>query len=232
MKLFCFPYAGGSATAYRKWNKYLSDNIVLYPVELAGRGTMARFPLYNDFGAMVDEVFGRIKQKLTDEPYGFFGHSMGAQLSFELAHRIRDAGVVGPKSLFISGCSAPNFKHNRVPYHLLSEDNFKSEVTKLGGVPPEILDNQDIFNYYAPILRSDFRNLETFKPRIEYVSLDCDFIILHGESDKIPLQAVEEWRNYSSQYYQIIVFSGGHFFINDHIAQIADVIKKALLTSR
>jgi surfactin synthase thioesterase subunit len=112
MKLFCFPCAGGSATVYHKWKIYLSDTVDLYPVELAGRGAMARFPLYADFGAMVEEVFRRIKPNLTDGPYAFFGHSMGARLSFELAHSIRDAGMVGPESMFISGCSAPTFKLN------------------------------------------------------------------------------------------------------------------------
>jgi surfactin synthase thioesterase subunit len=102
----------------------------------------------------------------------------------------------------------------------------------LGGIPPEILDNPDIFNYYVPILRSDFGNLETFIPRAEYEVLDCDFILLHGDNDKIPIQAVKEWSNYTSRSHRIEVFPGGHFFINDHIEQIADVMKSILADFR
>lgn len=193
---------------------------------------MARYPLYTDFGAMVEEVFQRIKLNLMDGPYAFFGHSMGARLSFELAHSIRDAGMIGPELMFISGCSAPNIKLNRAPLHSLSSDNLKRVIAELGGIPQEILDNPDIFNYYAPILRSDFRNLETFIPRIKYELLNCDFILLYGDNDKIPVQAVEEWHNYTSRSYRIEVFPGGHFFINDHIEQIADVMKRGLARFR
>ncbi|SDD51037.1 Surfactin synthase thioesterase subunit [Paenibacillus sp. CF095] len=229
MKLFCFPYAGGSATAYQKWNRFLSNSIELYPVELAGRGAMSRIPLYINFCDMVEEVFSRIQPHLMNGPYAFFGHSMGGRLSFELGQKIRELGMKGPETMFISGCGAPNFEYNRVKYHLLSNEEFKLEVVKLGGIPEEILLNTDIFDYYLPILRSDFRNLETFLPRYNYELLDSNFHLFHGDDDKIPLQAVDSWNRFTSRSYQMEVFSGGHFFINNYTEQITRIINDTLI---
>ncbi|WP_435261622.1 thioesterase domain-containing protein [Tenacibaculum sp. nBUS_03] len=40
IKLFCLPYAGGSAKSiYSKWKESLDSAIELHPVELAGRRT-------------------------------------------------------------------------------------------------------------------------------------------------------------------------------------------------
>ena len=42
VRLFCFPYAGGAAFAYRGWEKHLPREVELYPVELPGRGSRLR----------------------------------------------------------------------------------------------------------------------------------------------------------------------------------------------
>ncbi|MBI5538973.1 MAG: thioesterase, partial [Bacteroidia bacterium] len=38
MKLFCFPYAGGSSVVFNNWKSYLRYDIELRAIELAGRG--------------------------------------------------------------------------------------------------------------------------------------------------------------------------------------------------
>lgn len=46
MKLFCVPFADGSATIYRIWKKYLSLAIELIPVGLARRDNRPNEPFY------------------------------------------------------------------------------------------------------------------------------------------------------------------------------------------
>ena len=41
MKIFCFPYAGGSSSVFAKWRSYMPRDIEIVAPELAGRG--ARF---------------------------------------------------------------------------------------------------------------------------------------------------------------------------------------------
>ena len=39
LRLFCFPYAGGSSIIFRSWLDKLPDNIEICPIELPGRGS-------------------------------------------------------------------------------------------------------------------------------------------------------------------------------------------------
>src|ERR1700726_1837203 len=39
LRLFCFPYAGGSAMIFRTWQNGLPTEVEVCPVELPGRGT-------------------------------------------------------------------------------------------------------------------------------------------------------------------------------------------------
>ncbi len=45
LKLFCFPYAGGSSIVYEKWRKLLSPSIELIPIEYPGRGRKFARPI-------------------------------------------------------------------------------------------------------------------------------------------------------------------------------------------
>ena len=48
-KIFCIPYAGGSASVYRKMQLYSMPGVSIIPVELAGRGTRMKEAFYNHF---------------------------------------------------------------------------------------------------------------------------------------------------------------------------------------
>jgi medium-chain acyl-[acyl-carrier-protein] hydrolase len=76
LKLFCIPYAGGSAMIYAKWKNYLHSSIDIYPVKMAGRSKRDSIPLKNNFDEVVDDLYESIKDKI-EFPYAIFGHSMG-----------------------------------------------------------------------------------------------------------------------------------------------------------
>ena len=59
---------------------------------------------------------------LVTTPFAFFGHSMGALLSYELAQHLRGAHSVEPQRLFASGSPAPQFADNREPIYGLPHD--------------------------------------------------------------------------------------------------------------
>ena len=37
IRIFCFPYAGGGASAYRNWGTYLPNYVGVYPIQIPGR---------------------------------------------------------------------------------------------------------------------------------------------------------------------------------------------------
>ena len=44
LRLFCFPYAGGSSLIFHTWASSLPKNIEICPVELPGRGMQMKLP--------------------------------------------------------------------------------------------------------------------------------------------------------------------------------------------
>src|SRR5690349_1621425 len=82
LRLFCFPYSGGAAWAYRDWQS-LPPDIDVCGIELPGRGKRLREAPLNKMSLAVELVAKEIIS-LLDRPYAFFGHSMGAIMAFEV----------------------------------------------------------------------------------------------------------------------------------------------------
>lgn len=107
IRLFCFPYAGGSSLIFRTWEEALGPTIAVCPAHLPGRGRRLSEKPYTSAHTLVEAVADAIISHL-DLPFAFFGHSMGALISFELARHLRRLNRPSPVHLFLSGRAAPN----------------------------------------------------------------------------------------------------------------------------
>ena len=88
LRLFCFPYAGGGASIYHPWSKRLSGDVEICPLYLPGRENRLREPCFKRLSSLVEELTDALTHFM-DVPFAFFGHSMGALISFEVARRLR-----------------------------------------------------------------------------------------------------------------------------------------------
>ena len=83
MRLFCLPFAGGGAAAYRDWQIELPDWLEVCPILLPGREMrLAQAPVRRMavlVGAVADAI-----ARWADLPFALFGHSLGALTAFEL----------------------------------------------------------------------------------------------------------------------------------------------------
>lgn len=61
-------------------------------------------------------------------PLAFFGYSMGALISFELARRLRKQYGLSPVHLFVSSYRAPQIPQGDPSIHQLPEAEFVKEV--------------------------------------------------------------------------------------------------------
>ncbi|MEL7001989.1 MAG: thioesterase domain-containing protein, partial [Bacteroidota bacterium] len=161
LKLFCLPYAGGSASVYNPWKDHLDRSIQLVPVELAGRGSRIKEPLNTSRKEAVDDIYQIIRSDIENHPYMIFGHSMGALMTFDLVHKIKVNNMPIPRHLFFSGASAPHLRDEKKKYHLMSPEEFEKEVRNLGGTPPEFFQHQELIDMFLPILKNDFKMAET-----------------------------------------------------------------------
>jgi medium-chain acyl-[acyl-carrier-protein] hydrolase len=101
LRLFCFPYAGAGALVFRNWSDGSPADVEVCPVQLPGRGTRLMEHPFTQLSPLV-EAFAQALVPLLDRPFAFFGHSLGALVSFELARRVRNRYGVHPVRLFVS----------------------------------------------------------------------------------------------------------------------------------
>jgi medium-chain acyl-[acyl-carrier-protein] hydrolase len=130
LRLFCFPYAGGGASAYRKWSDSLPQSIEVCAVQLPGREMRIKEPAYSDVHPLVD-VLAPALASFLDRPFALFGHSMGALVAFELARKIRRDCSLLPESLFVSARNAPCMVLKHKPLTNLPDDELIVVLFKL-----------------------------------------------------------------------------------------------------
>lgn len=228
IKLFCLPYAGGSATVYSKWKEYLRPEIELIPVELAGRGKRIQEDLYKDMHNAVEEVFQSIRKEIQYSQYILFGHSMGSMIIYELIQKIKENNMPSPAHVFFSGGRAPHTERNSdKKYHLMDDEEFRKEVLELGGTPPEFFEYPELLEIILPMLKNDFRIAETYIHQGEIRPLDHDITVLLGKDDELTPEQCHEWRHHTSKICNMHYFEGGHFFLHDETRQITNLINQA-----
>lgn len=231
IKLFCFPFAGGTARFYSPWEEQLKPGVDLRAMELAGRGRRITEPMYEDMKALLQDLLDSIRPELFQGPYAFFGHSMGGLIAYELALMIKEQGLPAPKHIFFSGRCAPGIERKRTIYHQLSDEDFKEEVMKLGAAPREIFEEPELANLFLPILRNDFRVSETHTYSKEITALEYDISVLVGKGEPYTEHEIASWHHHTQKRCSIHYFPGGHFFINQHKDWILQYITKTLMVN-
>lgn len=229
IKLFCFPYAGGSAMVYNKWKQYLAPGIELMPIELAGRGRRIHEALYKDIQHLVDDVLSIIGKEITQTSYALFGHSLGGMISYELAVRIRDQRLPPPVHIFFSGKSAPGIKNDKEKiYHRMSDEVFRKEVISLGGTPAEFFEQPELVELLLPMLKNDFRLAETEIYNGDILPFDENITVFLGKDDDFTPEQCDGWKKHTKQHCNIHYFEGGHFFLHNEVPRMASIINMTL----
>lgn len=162
-RLYCLPYAGGSATVYKHWEEKLDHRIELHLLELAGRGKRFKEPCAECCREIVDDLYTTIRGELGVMSYAFYAHSMGTLLAYELTRKIIKNGYRQPVRLFLSGRHPPHVEKDHRILHLLSDEEFAEEIFKLGGTSPGVFQKKDLFNVFIPILKADYKVVETYE---------------------------------------------------------------------
>lgn len=156
LQLFCFPYAGGSAQVFRPWQRHFSSQVSLWLAHLPGRGRRIAEPPFKSLKELVEVLADAIVPMLW-ENYAFWGHSLGALISFELARGLRRRSHALPGALFVSGRKAPQVPPSDPPTFDLPEEDFITELKRLNGTPRELLEDPETLKLFLPTIRADFQ---------------------------------------------------------------------------
>ncbi|HWU88426.1 MAG TPA: alpha/beta fold hydrolase [Kofleriaceae bacterium] len=222
LRLICVPYAGGSASLYRPWRALVAHAIDVCAVELPGRGVRSGEPPVSDMTSLCDGLAAAIEPLLDGVPLAVFGHSMGARIAFELAHRF-DGRVA---HLFASGSPAPGDRSrygasgDRRPTSQLSDDDFKQRLRELGGTPPEVLADAGLMARVLPVVRADFTLIERYQVAPQ-TRVSCPITVFAGVDDPGTSPATAAaWELRTTAACRLVELDAGHFFLDSHRAEL------------
>lgn len=224
--LLIFPHAGAGASWYRQFSKVLSDDFEVIAFQYPGRQDRAGEPALTSLediaaGALAEFLASHINR---GEPVSMLGHSMGALVSFEFARRAEAAGVT-VRQLTVLAAVAPHRAASKPPAPK-DDEGLLDHLRWLGGTNADVIADPELVTMTFPVVKADHLAAEAYScdpsariaARIQVVGGDQDPIVsmadLHG------------WREHSDDV-AVTMFEGGHFFLLDHVADIADLLSES-----
>lgn len=225
MKLFTFPYAGGTSAKFIHWKSYLPPEIQLEPIEYPGHGKLIGQPTVSDFNQLLDVLMEEINSKL-EHPFVFFGHSLGSLVCFEITRRLQNLGRQLPKLLIVSGAMPPHLPRRFEKISRLSDEEFMAAVQKRHGtIPQEILNNRAALQFFIPPLKADYYVGDNYH-YVEGAAVNCPLVAVAGDHDYVPDGQLKEWKVHAAAMFKSIIIPGDHF---SPIRQPEQLILKAIL---
>jgi medium-chain acyl-[acyl-carrier-protein] hydrolase len=227
LRLFCFHYAGAGASVFRGWPDAFPPEIGIYPVQLPGRERRFREPPFTDMESLIAALTPALANYF-DLPFAFFGHSMGALISFELARQLRRVGGPAPSHLFVSGRRAPQLPSPMPPLHDLPQNELMERLRELEGIPSEFAEHEELMDCLLPIIRADFTLCETYRYAKEE-PLDCPLTVFGGADDAhVNPTELAAWAQHTRRPYKLLVLPGNHFFLHEQRQQLINAVVKDL----
>ncbi|MFI2620335.1 thioesterase II family protein [Streptomyces sp. NPDC018584] len=220
LRLVCFPHAGGGASSFHPLARALGPQVEVLAVQYPGRQDRRHEPPSPRLSELADRAAEALLASDDEVPYALLGHSLGALVAYETARRLDRAGAT-PRRLFVSARCAPTAGPG--PTDRLSDDAaLLAEVRRLGG--GDALDDPEMLALALPALRADYQALRSYTWR-DGPGLRCPVTAMAGAED--PLCAPEhvtDWLRLSVVPGRSRVFPGGHFYLQDHVTEVARAV--------
>ncbi|WP_434090595.1 thioesterase domain-containing protein [Micromonospora chalcea] len=225
MRLFCLPYAGAGASAFRRWASEFGESVDVTPVQLPGRENR----ITEDPRFSVAEVADAIASR-ADRPYAIYGHSMGGRLGFDVVRELRRTGRPLPLRLYVGGARAP---HVRTPgpfdgLSRASDDELLRRLGEGGGLPAELLDHPELVELLLPLLRADFGRVDDYR-HVPGEPLPVPIVAFAGRTDRaVTRDQNAAWAEHTAAGFTLHELDGGHFFLHDRLPELAALIRADL----
>lgn len=238
IRLFCFPYGGGSASIYRDWQQSLPSSIEVCPIQLPGREARLDESPIEDLQILVERLTENLQTEF-DLPFAFFGHSFGALIAFELIRHLRKHNLPLPVHLFVSAFPDPCMPRQSLDNLLLqlkanNLNLFTLNTTTLGKfTSTELSDLVDIFSanglveykdkkmtrevmqVLLPIFVGDMNVVQSYH-YYQDPALDLPITVFSGKQDTwVTKEEIIGWEKHTNQTCNFYEFDSGHLFIKD-----------------
>jgi surfactin synthase thioesterase subunit len=217
-----FPHAGGAAAAYRELaTSMAAKGVDAYVVQYPQRADRLTHPAAE---TVEDLAAGLFEAGDWDQvgPLRLFGHCMGAVVAFEFA-RIAQYRGVDVRELWVSASQAPATVADspRLP---TADREVLADMIDLGGTDPRLLADEDFVELLIRAVRADYQAFNRYSCAHD-VRIDADIHVLGGSHDhRVDRDMLQRWETHTENAFTLLMFDGGHFYINEHTNAVAELV--------
>ncbi|WP_278262167.1 alpha/beta fold hydrolase [Nocardia sp. AG03] len=223
-RLVCLPPGGASAPYYRTLSRHIGPGVEVSAVQYPGRQDRLGDPFVTDLHVLADRIAAALLARPGSQRV-LFGHSMGATVAYETALRL-DAAGEPVRALIVSGRPAPSFPETGT-LHRADDSALIDDLERLASDPASVAvlrTEPGLAELVLPALRADYQAVETYRQRPGAV-LRCPVLALVSTEDPTTTVAqAERWREVTDGEFAVRTFPGGHFYLDDQPAAVAEAI--------
>lgn len=231
LRIFCLPFLGGLGAVFSGWTNYLPHDVELQALQLPGRPPRHNEPPFENFQTLIDALLKVLPSRL-DVPYVLYGHSLGALVSFGLTHALRKAGEPLPQHLFLAAYPAPHLHNPIGDIARLPEPEFVQGLTRLRGIPEQVLGDRELLSVFLPSLRAELELLNSYVHERQE-PLNVSATILGGTHDHLVARnELEAWKQHFAGVVPIREIEGGHFFMREAEQDVVNAILSSLMSEQ
>ncbi|MFE2756045.1 thioesterase II family protein [Actinosynnema sp. NPDC059335] len=226
--LVCLPFAGAGASFYHPWSRFAGDRLRVLPARLPGRERLIDVEPHRDAHVAAAALLTQVVADLGDaKRVALFGHSLGAVLAYELAHRLLDVPGVEVVRLFASGSPQPHVQRDRRATGL-DDDEFVRRVREFAGFSDDALDDPEMRELILPTLRADVEMHEGYVPSTTD-PLPVPVTALRGADDELVTSAeAAGWATVTTAGFELVEPPGGHMYLADAGERLVHLVDRAV----
>ena len=147
---------------------------------------------------------------------------MGAVIAFEFA-RVAEARGADVHRLWVSASQAPSTiaTSPRLP---TADAEVIANMVDLGGTDERLLADEDFVDLLVRAVRADYLAFNRYSCDDD-VQLRADIHTVGGRDDhRVSEDMLRGWATHAGGAFTLSIFDGGHFYINDHIGTVAELV--------
>jgi surfactin synthase thioesterase subunit len=229
--LVCLPFGGSGAAFFHPWAAFAEDGLEVVPMRLPGRERLIDVEPHRTVKDAVDAMLEDLRKEL-DGPADvvLFGHSVGAVLAYELAHRLVTVPGVVVRHLVVSGSPGPSTERPHEIRASVREDDdaFLAQVQVLSGHVDQALYHPDLRELLLPALRADVTMHENYVPSTTE-PLSVPITAVRGTGDElVATDDIREWAEFTAAGFTVAELPGAHMYVVDSGEAVMNLIQNAI----
>jgi surfactin synthase thioesterase subunit/short-subunit dehydrogenase/acyl carrier protein len=227
LRLFCFPYNGGTSSIFLPWSEGLPPDIEVCIIQLPGQIDRPSEKHFEQLATVVEKL-AEVLLPYLDKPFAFYGHSIGGTIAFELARQLRREYNLSPAHLFVGASPAPQLPY---PYPSVVEiyESERNEQAPFSYLVESVQQNTELIRFLLPGFKAGSLMLENYVYSDEE-PLVCPISVFGGMQDNtITQKHLSAWHEQTRSHFKLQIFPGNHLFMHGDQKQLLEVLSHELI---